>query len=234
MITATVQIVLNLVHLGYIKISDFNLLIFDECHNAQKEHPMASLMAKFNEYPANEHPRVIGLTGMLTAPSIKPINVLSDLDNLEARFRATITTAHGDSYRDVLQHSTCPNEQEIQYETNPPMECQDSLFYILKNMTETINEWPMSDREKQLKIKKNFEPICEQFKRQLKNLGKYIEIKFGPIFTMNVYQFWSSGLYGSVLANLAAIIDLEMKKREACTTTTKWIARALITSELMS
>lgn len=150
-------------------------MIFDECHNGQKEHPMASLMAKLNEYPTNKQPRVIGLTGMLTAPSIKPINVLSDLNNLEARFQATIKTAHGDLFKDVLQYSTCPNEQLIRYEANPQSELQDSVFCILKNMMETINEWPMPDRgnEKQLK---NFELICEELKNQLENLGKFFKL----------------------------------------------------------
>lgn len=42
------------------------------------------------------------------------------------------------------------------------------------------------------------------------------------------------GSYGGVLANLAAIVDLELKKREACTTAAKWVSRSLITCKLMS
>lgn len=169
---ATVQIILNLVNSGYIKISDFNLMIFDECHNAQKDAPMVLLMAKFNNYPANTHPRVIGLTGMLTASSIKPINVLTDLSNLEAKFRATIKTAHGDSHQDVLQFSTCPTEEDIVYETNAQSDFQATVLPKVVNMVTTINEWLMSDRgnDKQQKVLKQ---ICDDFNYQLENLGKF-------------------------------------------------------------
>lgn len=148
-------------------------MIFDECHNAQKDHPMATLMSKFSEYLENVHPRVIGLTGMLTAPSVKPMNVLDDLTNLEARFRATIKTAHGDMASDVLVYSTCPKEVFILYDENPDTEFQDSIFNILKNMKQTINEWPLSDREdeNQLKVGNRFDSIFDDFMRQLKYLG---------------------------------------------------------------
>lgn len=167
------QIILNLVLKGYIKVSDFNLMIFDECHNAQKEAPMASLMTKFSDYPDDEHPRVIGLTGMLTAPSIKPINVLNDLLDLEAKFRATIKTAHGDLAGEVLEFSTCPKEELIAYAENPATEFQNSVFAILENMKQTVNEWPLSDQgnECQLKAGNKFDPLCEAFRNQLKNLG---------------------------------------------------------------
>lgn len=46
--------------------------------------------------------------------------------------------------------------------------------------------------------------------------------------------FWSSGLYGGLLANLAAIVDLELKKREAGTASIILLSRALITSKLKS
>lgn len=177
------QIVLDVVRHGYMKITDFNLMIFDECHNAQKDHPMVLLMAKFNEYPDQLHPRVIGLTGMLTAPSIKPGNVLSDLQNLEARFRATIKTAQGDSFQDVLIHSTCPTEKVIEYEKYLPSDFHEFLDRRIAKMTKTINEWPLdetgeglSDRrnEKQPKIQKKFETICKEFMYQLGSLGMYI------------------------------------------------------------
>lgn len=191
-------------------------MIFDECHNAQKDHPMLRLMAFFNEYPESKHPRVIGLTGMLTAPSVKPQNVLTDLADLEARFRATIKTAQGDSFHDVLRHSTCPTETTITYNTNIASEFNEFLFRTLIRMIKTINEWPLEEgseglserrNEKQQKIGKKFETICKEFKFQLENLGSY----------------------GGILANLAAIVDLELKKREATTSAAKLVSRSLIT-----
>lgn len=180
MITATVQIVLDVVRHGYMKITDFNLMIFDEAHNAQKDHPMSLLMAKFNDYPEHLHPRVIGLTGMLTAPSIKPGNVLNDLNQLEARFRATIKTAQGDSFKDVLMHSTCPTETVIEYERNLSSDFHDLLDRRISKMIKAINEWPLDEttesladrrNDKQPKIQKKFETICKEFNYLLGSLG---------------------------------------------------------------
>lgn len=39
------------------------------------------------------------------------------------------------------------------------------------------------------------------------------------------------GFYGGMLANLAAIVDMELKKREAPTSSAKWLTRILITSK---
>lgn len=177
-ITATVQIVLDVIRHGYLKISNFNLMVFDECHNAQKEHPMKLLMNKFANIPEKEHPRVISLTGMLTTPSTKPLNVLDDLRNLEATFRAIITTAKGDDFNDVLMHSTCPNEQILEYE-----KCVEKHSYIehkLKDMLQRIGEWPLDNMgerrsdprlEKQPKPSKKYETICKEFGYQIYNLG---------------------------------------------------------------
>lgn len=173
-------------------------MIFDECHNAQKDHPMLLLMAKFADYPENQHPRVIGLTGMLTAPAIKPVNVREDLERLEATFRATIKTAQGDSFRDVLLHSTCPTEKVYTYETNVQSDFHAFLGRMLEKMIKIINEWPLdetherlSDRrhEKQQKIGKKFETICKEFMYQLHNLGKLqitIRTKFSRDYSVDV------------------------------------------------
>lgn len=220
-------------------------MIFDECHNAQKDHPMLLLMAEFNRYKADQLPRVIGLTGMLTAPSIKPQNVLGDLQRLEATFRATIKTAQGDSFTDVLQHSTCPTETTIEFETNRPSQFHEFLLRTLAKMIKSINEWPLeetnerlSDRrhDKQPKIGKKFEGVCKEFEFQLKNLGAYQIIfsdakNFGRFFDMDI--FFHTGGYGSYLANLAAIVDLELRKREATTSAAKLVSRSLITCKSM-
>lgn len=181
MITATVQIVLDVVRHGYMKISDFNLIVFDECHNAQKDHPMSMLMAKFKDCPEKDHPRVIGLTGMLTAPSIKPMNVLDDLHRLEGTFRATITTARGESFNDVLMHSTCAEETVLPYESNGFSIYQEKIVQKVERMINVIKSWPLDEThertrdrfsDKQPKIQKKLENICKEFMFQLGNLGE--------------------------------------------------------------
>lgn len=175
------QIVLDVVRHGYLKISNFNLIVFDECHHAQKEHPMLMLMAKFKDLPESEHPRVIGLTGMLTAPSIKPQNVITDLNRLESTFRGVIATAKGASFQDVLMHSTSPDEKVIYYEKY--LNLDDAISRKIEKMKEMINGWSLDpthetrDRynDKQPKIQTKFESICKDYEYQINTLGKQIE-----------------------------------------------------------
>lgn len=181
MITATVQIVLDVIRHGFLSISNFNLIVFDECHNAQKEHPMLMLMALFSRIPENQHPRVIGLTGMLTAPSVKPMNVIESLQRLEGTFRATITTAHGDSYNDVLLYSTAPKESTITFESNPIMSASDDLLKIERTI-DIIKGWPLdethealSDRNcsKQPKAHTKYKTILSDLLYNYNNFGTY-------------------------------------------------------------
>lgn len=187
MITATVQIVLDVIRHGYMKISDFNLIVFDECHHAQKDHPMLLLMAKFKEVPERDHPRVIGLTGMLTASSVKPQNVLEDLQRLEGTFRAIITTARGSSFSDVLIHSTKPKESVIQYNTNPVSIVKDFTTQKIEELLQIIKMWPLDDthersrdprNEKQPKTQKKLESILKDYQLHLNTLGMVV-IFFG-------------------------------------------------------
>lgn len=180
------------------------------------------LMQKFRDLddkrvPEKDYPRVIGLTGMLTTASIKPQNVLDDLRRLESTFRATITTATGTKFNDVLLHSTRPVEHVLAYETNCSDRFQEFVYRKIEMMLELIKSWPLDNthevsrdyrKDKQPKTQTKYETICKEFMFQIGNLG----------------------MYGATLANLAAIVDMELKKREADTTAAKWVSRAIIAS----
>ena len=57
----TPQIYLNSLRSGYLNISDFSLMIFDECHHCSKKHPYMNLMLEFY-HPSPTKPKVLGLT----------------------------------------------------------------------------------------------------------------------------------------------------------------------------
>lgn len=46
-IVATCQIIVDVIRSGYLKVSDINVLVFDECHNGVGDHPMHQLMSTF-------------------------------------------------------------------------------------------------------------------------------------------------------------------------------------------
>lgn len=180
-ITATDQLVLNIISHAYLKVSDINLIIFDECHHARGKCPMLMLMAKFQDYPEEDHPRVIGLTGMLTRDSIKPHDVSEDLKDLEKTLRSTITTAKGAAFDDVLKYSTRPVESVLSYESHLPTEFQECIIRRVDSMIELIKNWPLDNthqvngdncRDEQTEIQIKYEYICKELKFQMRNLGK--------------------------------------------------------------
>lgn len=162
-------------------------MVFDECHHGRNDHPMHQLMSIFQEYPENEHPRVIGLTGMLTSDSVKPQNVLSDLERLENVFRATIATVKGlAAYDDVLMYSTCPEEKLIIFETLPSNEVIELVENKVEEIKKIIEAWPIDhthDRSNtsDLRANKTANPIKKlknfwsDFVYQLKDSGNFSE-----------------------------------------------------------
>lgn len=133
---------------------------------------MLMLMRHFENVPSADQPRVIGLTGVLTSTSIKPKNVLDDLEFLEAALRGTITTAKGAAFNDVLMYSTCPEESLVTYEVNALTKVQEFVEKKIEAMLKLISGWPVRN-----KIRENYQKICTTFRTQLKNLGKFYLLK---------------------------------------------------------
>lgn len=219
-IVATCQIVLDVIRHGFIKITNFNLIIFDECHHAHKDHPMRELMKCFCDKSLKEYmlPRVIGLTGMLTSPSVSPQNVIEDLNQLECTFRSAIATAKGlTAFSEVLDYSTAPKEIRMEYA--PPTLTSEAIQFIQKEITDLIEQiklWPVEKKETlDLKVNRTPSPL----KSLINSLKDF------------VYQMNDFGIYGGSIAGLAMLVDLELKKRECGTSTMRMIIRSIITRE---
>ncbi|KAL4450371.1 hypothetical protein ABPG74_009077 [Tetrahymena malaccensis] len=62
------QIFLNCLRRGYFQLTQFKLIIFDECHNASKEHAFSQIMKEFyfetkkNNIVLNNTPNIVGLS----------------------------------------------------------------------------------------------------------------------------------------------------------------------------
>ena len=75
----TAQIFLDLLCHAYIRLSQVNLLIFDECHHAKKNDPYKQIMQFFDGCPRDEHPKVMGLTASIVNGKVKPSKIESEL-----------------------------------------------------------------------------------------------------------------------------------------------------------
>ncbi|KAJ2335402.1 Dicer-like protein 1, partial [Coemansia sp. RSA 2671] len=57
------QVLLNALRAGLVRISDIDLLVFDECHHARGHHPYALIMREFYDHcPAHDRPHIFGMT----------------------------------------------------------------------------------------------------------------------------------------------------------------------------
>ena len=74
---------------GFITPSDFSLIVFDECHNAVGNHPMAAILRdSILRAESHNRPRVLGLTASFNNGSEK--NILKKRSDLESLFNANL------------------------------------------------------------------------------------------------------------------------------------------------
>jgi hypothetical protein len=221
-IVATTQVILNAVIHGFISISSFNVMIFDECHKASEleekeardlennlnsildgDHPMHELMKNFEKIDADERPRVIGLSGMLLGSTVKPDSVANELQKLESTLLSTISTVKSISdHKNVLLYSTCPQEYYQRYEKETSTEIVEFLLefveYIKMDLASMDLTYRMNQNPKTLRIV-GPKPIKTCIK----------------LFDDFKYELQEIGLSGAVLSLLSLIIEFEIKKKGA-------------------
>ena len=91
----THQIYFDLLQHAKITLNQANLLVFDECHHATKNHPFKRIMDKFADpgVSSEDHPRVLGLTASVVGKKVKPSQIPSSIRQLEATMRCVCETA---------------------------------------------------------------------------------------------------------------------------------------------
>ncbi|XP_074095916.1 endoribonuclease Dcr-2 [Cotesia typhae] len=170
----TAQICLNLLDHGMIKLSQINLLIFDECHHATKSHPMHEIMKKFEGFKEHEQPRVLGMTATLLNSNIKPESIDKVIHELEITMHATIDTVS--SIESVEKYGK-PEEIFLKYSEAPRCDITKDLLSILTYAKQILT---------QTQFQKNLETVNKSSKvflpkskdERLKNLLEDIQIHF--------------------------------------------------------
>lgn len=183
-VVATAQLFLDAVKHSFISIAQLNVIIFDECHHGRLNHPYHELMKQFKYIPVHQHPRVIGLSGMLIgiSSSVTQESVKEDLEQLESTFLSTIVTVHRlEEYSNVLLYSTNPKEGFINYEKTEMCELTERLvekvgsirwdLSLIKVNAVTID--PHTLRRTKPKKVKILSLMFEDFKFVLEDMGLY-------------------------------------------------------------
>nr|AGW15597.1 dicer 1 [Nematostella vectensis] len=127
----TAQIFLDLLGHARLRLSDVNLIVFDECHHARKGHPYKQIMGYFEE---SDYPRILGLTASII--NTKETHKMEQLIcELEATMRAACQTSDDIT---VSQFATRPEEIIYPY-SNDKTEVEQDLNQLL--VETVLNPW---------------------------------------------------------------------------------------------
>ncbi|XP_062563406.1 endoribonuclease Dcr-2-like [Armigeres subalbatus] len=216
-VVCTCQILLDVLKHGYLSVKHINVLIFDECHHGVGDHPMHGIMEQFLRVPKSEHPRVIGLSGMLLYKQIKNVDLVSpELERLENTFNATIATVGSyDAYTEVCRFSTDPKELLISYS---PLAESSVTIDIMKSVSAFVSNIEGFHLPKYLNQNK---ALQRDSPKPVKAIRK--------MFTDILYQLRDVGLFGCSIAILGAIVQFELDKRQSDSSMLRLALRSCIT-----
>ncbi|XP_053683457.1 endoribonuclease Dicer-like [Sabethes cyaneus] len=216
-VVCTCQILLDVLKHGYLSVRHINLLIFDECHHGVGDHPMHGIMEQFLRTPKVDHPRVIGLSGMLLYRQLKLVEQVSpELEKLENTFLSTIATVGSyDAYTEVCKFSTNPTERLIRYSDSVSTPVIAELIKGINDFIVTVENFHLP---KFLNQNKSLQRDMPKPKKQIVKYFKEV-----------IYQIQDLGLFGGSIAVLGLIVQFELDKRQSDSSMLRLLCRACIT-----
>ena len=139
----------NMLHAGFIHLRNVNLLVFDECHHAVKNHEYVQIMKVFDSVPnPDDHPRVLGLSASLLPNKCKPGELVKQIKELETKLKCRSQTAR--DYEKVALHATDPDEDTHVYSSSPLPHLHEhtaELQQILAEPLEFLDRLPKDQRD---------------------------------------------------------------------------------------
>nr|AWH61386.1 putative dicerB [Actinia equina] len=157
----TAQIFVDMLGHGKIQLSKVNLIVFDECHHAKKEHPYAQVMRYFTAYNRYDHPRVLGLTASIVNGKVKPHRIEQEIQTLERILRASCETSSDEC---VGKYATKPTEYAHPYSTREDVSAEEKQLQERLNQ-EVLFPWDeflndVRDKSETMKISKSIVKEC--------------------------------------------------------------------------
>ncbi|XP_035222013.1 endoribonuclease Dicer-like isoform X2 [Stegodyphus dumicola] len=110
----TAEIFRMIIDHAFIPLNKIKLLIIDECHLAQKEHPYKQIMERFMNIKSSEMPKIFGLSASLLKGKVKPVQLETSMQELEKVLRSIIITAR--DINDFKVYGTDPKEISVYYQ----------------------------------------------------------------------------------------------------------------------
>ncbi|XP_076355471.1 endoribonuclease Dicer-like isoform X2 [Tachypleus tridentatus] len=129
----TAEIFRIILHHGFMPLSKVNLLIFDECHAALKNHPYKEIMICFDTCPKEDHPKVLGLTASILNGKCKPSKLEECIQNLELTLRSTTETVK--DLVSISKYGTNPKENVVVYDPLDSLQISAVLDLLSRALT---------------------------------------------------------------------------------------------------
>ncbi|SYW77477.1 uncharacterized protein UBRO2_01857 [Ustilago bromivora] len=113
-IVSTAQCFLDALIHGFIKMSDLNLLIFDEVHHALKNHPFFCIMKYYRLAKEEERPKIFGMTASPIFTGSGRFDEASEY--LQRTMDARIHTVSRGALRELEEVKRRPEEMVVEFE----------------------------------------------------------------------------------------------------------------------
>ena len=143
----TMTIFKNLVQQSFLPLKKVNLVVFDECHHAVKNHDYVQIMKLFEPHfqAGDEVPRVLGLTASLIPSKCKPGEIKKKINELEKILCSRSQTA--EDLKQVAVYATNPDEEVIVFESSDKDKHICDLKRILEGPVNFLESFKRKQKE---------------------------------------------------------------------------------------
>ena len=171
----TMTIFKNMILSNVLKFSQVNLLIFDECHHAVKNHDYVQIMRLYKDSMGMLNPtRIMGLTASLIPSKCKQGDLARKIEELENTLCCRAQTA--ENVAEVAKYATNPNEECLYFTSSFDDSDVAQLKTILEEPLEFLENFPKEEKDTEIYglVKLN----CEDCMFILLNLGIWCAHQF--------------------------------------------------------
>ena len=156
------QIFLDLLNRAFIKPRQLNLIVFDECHHATKNHPYVQIMKVIKDAPVEERPRILGLSASLLGKKVKPGELSKGVKGLEEILMSHARTSQ--DLNEVIKHATAPIEKITNFTSSV-----DEVTGLLKNIIKKPLEF-LRTKKPNIKSKSSLGEVAKNLIEDLLNI----------------------------------------------------------------
>ncbi|KAG8902461.1 Dicer-like protein 1 [Tulasnella sp. 403] len=177
----TPAILVRLLLHTYISIPEISLIVFDEVHHGRSNHPYAQIMRDYYfRYPANERPKIFGMTA---SPIWNVRKAVQGLKELTDTMNAVILTANANK-DDLAIHAPRAQTEYVLYDPPSRATYTDSLWTQLTNSKLKL-------LQNFIRNEKAFESVEMRYHHAVESLGVLAADRYLNTYIEEKVKSWS-------------------------------------------